>query len=99
MEGNPEIVDAVYTNLQYRLDTIEMLCLSPLRFSSQSVYDSINLLKSRLLFFRELLKINITAAQRHWPDQIAGTFRNTISEIGATISKLKDKAGKVMSPD
>ncbi|MBA4416794.1 MAG: hypothetical protein C0392_02615 [Syntrophus sp. (in: bacteria)] len=99
MEDNPEIVDAVYLNLQCRLDTIEMLCLSPLRFSSQPVYDSINLLKSRLLFFRELLKINIPAAQRHWPDQIAGTFRNTISEIGATISKLKDKAGKVMSPD
>ncbi len=69
------------SQLRLRLDELDMLCIHPLLFHSQSTFDSINILKSKLLYFQRLLSDDARAARKHWKENTADEFNIALSSV------------------
>lgn len=82
---------AVSDALQYRLEELELLCLQPRYFHHQSTFDQINLLKSKLLYFRSLLQENVQAAVQHWQANASDQFTLTLASVSQEINEEMDR--------
>jgi DNA-binding NtrC family response regulator len=94
-----DMSSALYNSLKHRLDELENLCFYPQRFGSSKVFDTFNLLRSKLLFFSSLMHDDSQAACQYWQDNandILIKTKNVVSEgIGEVLegSKLDTDKG------
>ena len=78
----------VLSALQYRLDELDALCQYPLRFNDPQTFDNVTGLKSKLVFFRSLLKEDAKSALAHWKETAADQFGLTQSAVLGEIESL-----------
>lgn len=83
-----KVITGVDSALQLRLDELDRLCLYPLRFYDQQTFDEVNSLKSKLLFFKSLLKENPKSALQHWKENAADEFSLAMSSVLDEIEKV-----------
>ncbi|MHB8765385.1 MAG: sigma 54-interacting transcriptional regulator [Deferrisomatales bacterium] len=78
---DPDTAGVAAAALRHRLDELDILCLYPRRFGSQAVFDRVNGLRSKLLFFQDLLRDEPGAAAAHWSDHGGEVFDETLAAV------------------
>jgi len=76
------------SNLKNRIDELDALCLYPLRFGSSVMFDEINLLRSRLLYFYGILGHDFQKACNFWQEDTKVVLKNTKNKISQIIGDL-----------
>lgn len=79
---------AFASSLQYSLEELDMLCQYPLRFRTPSTFESVNRLRSKMLYFRSLMKESPELARKYWKESATDEFKITLSAILNEIDEM-----------
>jgi len=89
---DPDTLFSVYVHLKYRLDELDMLCHHPERFHSPSAFDSVNVLKSKFMYFQSLLDLDIQDALRYWKESGIEALDHSMNHLKKTTEELREIA-------
>ena len=71
----------IHSQLKNRINELDALCSHPLQFGSSKVFDEVNLLRSKLLYFYDILNQNFESACIFWREEVNIFLKDTRSNI------------------
>jgi DNA-binding NtrC family response regulator len=79
---------SVQETMQRLLNEIDLLCLHPLLFHSETAFTVVYRLKGKLTYFLSLLPAESQQATRHWKQDVAGEFKQVLTILFQEVEQL-----------
>ncbi|MEW6386510.1 MAG: sigma 54-interacting transcriptional regulator [Thermodesulfobacteriota bacterium] len=83
-------VTEVHNGLRFHLNELEVLCLHPSSFPSESTFSLVHDLKGKIAVFQGLLPKDLQHALRYWKKELAEGVEKVLSTIASELQKLLD---------